>query len=228
MTDKPENSSPTGHRRLSWPLRFVRSRPRLLVGAAVALVAALVPPWAGVPRSLSLLLGFDTGAVVYLLLILRIFHKATSASMRREARTQDVGRWGTLLAGIAISAVVLVAVNTELKSGSHGGAFDIAIAATTIILSWMFMNTLFALHYAHGFYGDFGKQHQGLDFPGTEEPDYWDFAYFSFTIGMTFQVSDVQITTRYLRRIGLMHSAIAFFFNVFIIAISVNIAAGKA
>jgi uncharacterized membrane protein len=90
------------------------------------------------------------------------------------------------------------------------------------------MNTLFALHYAHGYYGDFDDKHKGLDFPGDEDPDYWDFAYFSFTIGMTFQVSDVQITTRYLRRIGLMHSAIAFFFNVFIIAISVNIAAGKA
>ena len=96
------------------------------------------------------------------------------------------------------------------------------------ILAWTFMNTLFSLHYAHGYYGEFGEPHKGLEFPGDEEPDYWDFAYFAFTIGMTFQVSDVQITTRYLRRVGLMHSAIAFFFNVFIIAISVNVAAGKA
>jgi uncharacterized membrane protein len=211
-----------------WPLRYIRSRPRLLIGAAVALHVGFGLPWLGVSRSLSLLLGFDAGVTVYLLLILPIFHEATPADMRGQARLQDAGRWGTLLAGVALSGVVLVAVNTELHSASRGGGLAIAVAAATIILSWMFMNTLFALHYAHGFYGDFGKQHQGLDFPGSEEPDYWDFAYFSFTIGMTFQVSDVQITTRYLRRIGLMHSTIAFFFNVFIIAISVNIAAGKA
>ncbi|HXP00486.1 MAG TPA: DUF1345 domain-containing protein [Luteibacter sp.] len=226
MTD--EKTPARSRSRGAWPLRFIRSRPRLVTSAIVAIVAGLLLPLAGVSRSLSLLLGFDIGAIVYLLLILRIFHHATPARMRHEAREQDVGRWSTLLIGVAVSAVVLVSVNTELKSGSHGGSFAIAVAATTIILSWMFMNSLFALHYAHGFYGEFGKQHQGLEFPGTEEPDYWDFAYFSFTIGMTFQVSDVQITTRYLRRIGLMHSAIAFFFNVFIIAISVNIAAGKA
>lgn len=228
MTGEPGKTPPSNTSRSVWPLRFIRSRPRLVSGAIVAVIAGLALPWLGVPRSLSLLLGFDLGAVVYLLLILRIFHRATPAGIRDDANEQDVGRWSTLLAGVAISTVVLVAVNTELKSGSHGGTFAIAVAAGTIILSWMFMNSLFALHYAHGFYGDFGKQHQGLDFPGTKEPDYWDFAYFSFTIGMTFQVSDVQITTRYLRRIGLMHSTIAFFFNVFIIAISVNIAAGKA
>jgi len=176
----------------------------------------------------ALLLGFDIGTLAYLLMILGIFLKANKATMRRQARMQDSGRWTTLLSGVALSAIVLIAVTTELNSSNKGGALAIAVAATTIILSWMFMNTLFALHYAHGYYGDFGEKHKGLDFPGDEEPDYWDFAYFSFTIGMTFQVSDVQITTRYLRRIGLMHSAIAFFFNVFIIAISVNIAAGKA
>jgi uncharacterized membrane protein len=166
--------------------------------------------------------------VIYLALILRIFLRANESDMREEARKQDVGRWTTLLAGVVLSAAVLAAVSTELESSQKGGVVAIAVAASTIILAWSFMNTLFALHYAHGFYGNFGAQHKGLEFPGDEDPDYWDFAYFSFTIGMTFQVSDVQISTRYLRRIALMHSAIAFFFNVFIIAISVNIAAGKA
>ena len=96
------------------------------------------------------------------------------------------------------------------------------------MLSWLFFNVMFGMHYAHGFYGDFGKKHEGLDFPGTEEPDYWDFMYFAIVIGMTFQVSDVQISSRYLRRVALLHSVIAFFFNVFIIAMSVNIAAGLA
>ncbi|MDQ8048982.1 MULTISPECIES: DUF1345 domain-containing protein [Rhodanobacteraceae] len=210
------------------PIRYAHARPRLLVGAAVAVVAAAALEFSGMPRSLPLLLGFDLGAVVYFVLLLRIFVGASPATMRRQAKQQDTGRWTTLLSGVVLSAVVLGAVTTELNSSDKGGALAIAVAATTIILAWTFMNTLFSLHYAHGYYGEFGKPHQGLDFPGDEEPDYWDFAYFAFTIGMTFQVSDVQITTRYLRRIGLMHSAIAFFFNVFIIAISVNIAAGKA
>ncbi|MDQ7995408.1 MAG: DUF1345 domain-containing protein [Luteibacter sp.] len=227
MTETPQKSAP--HRRKVWgPIRYAHARPRLLVGAAVAVVAAAALEFSGMPRSLPLLLGFDLGAVVYFVLLLRIFVGASPATMRRQAKQQDTGRWTTLLSGVVLSAVVLGAVTTELNSSDKGGALAIAVAATTIILAWTFMNTLFSLHYAHGYYGEFGKPHQGLDFPGDEEPDYWDFAYFAFTIGMTFQVSDVQITTRYLRRIGLMHSAIAFFFNVFIIAISVNIAAGKA
>ncbi|QWT21036.1 DUF1345 domain-containing protein [Bacillus sp. NP157] len=221
MTTKPRSH-------IAWPRRYIHARPRFLVGALVAAVSVAGLAACGVPLRLSFLLGFDIGTVVYLGLILGIFLHANTATMRRQARQQDVGRWTTLMAGTVLSSVVLVAVSTELQSSDKGGAAAIAIAASTIILAWAFMNSLFALHYAHGFYGEFGKDHQGLDFPGNEDPDYWDFAYFSFTIGMTFQVSDVQITTRYLRRIALMHSAIAFFFNVFIIAISVNIAAGKA
>lgn len=211
-----------------WPRRYLNARPRLLTGALVAAASIAVLELTGLPHALAFMLGFDLGALVYLVLILRIFANASPAAIRDEAAKQDVGRWTTLMAGVVLSATVLVAVSTELESAQKGGIAAIAIAAGTIVLSWAFMNTLFALHYAHGFYGNFGDKHKGLDFPGDEKPDYWDFAYFSFTIGMCFQVSDVQITTRYLRRIALMHSAIAFFFNVFIIAISVNIAAGKA
>lgn len=227
MNQTPQKKAP-GRKKAWGPIRYAHARPRLLVGAVVAVVAALALEFSGMPRSLPLLLGFDLGAIVYFGLLLRIFIGANPATMRRQAKEQDTGRWTTLLSGVVLSAVVLGAVTTELNSSNKGGALAIAVAATTIILAWTFMNVLFSLHYAHGYYGEFGKPHQGLDFPGDDEPDYWDFAYFAFTIGMTFQVSDVQITTRYLRRIGLMHSAIAFFFNVFIIAISVNIAAGKA
>ncbi|QDE39028.1 DUF1345 domain-containing protein [Luteibacter pinisoli] len=211
-----------------WGRRYFQARPRFLIGGAIAVAAMGLLQFTGMPHTLAFMLGFDLGAVIYLSLILRIFLRANESDMREEARKQDVGRWTTLLAGVVLSAAVLAAVSTELESSQKGGVMAIAIAASTIILAWSFMNTLFALHYAHGFYGNFGEQHKGLEFPGDEDPDYWDFAYFSFTIGMTFQVSDVQISTRYLRRIALMHSAIAFFFNVFIIAISVNIAAGKA
>jgi uncharacterized membrane protein len=134
---------------------------------------------------------------------------------------QDVGRRGILWRAGDLAAVVMVAHGTELHAAKSGGL--IAIASTSVSFVVMF-----AVHYAHDFYGDFGHQHKGLGFPGKEQPDYWDFACFSIVIGMIFQVSDVQITSRELRRIALAHSVIAFFFNMFIIALTVNIVAGQA
>jgi uncharacterized membrane protein len=98
-------------------------------------------------------------------------------------------------------------------------------------LSWFFMNTMFALHYAHGYYGDSDpsskyKPTGGLIFPGRAQPDYWDFLYFSFVVGMTFQVSDVQIEDHDLRRNVLAHGVLAFLFNVVILALTINIVAG--
>ena len=92
---------------------------------------------------------------------------------------------------------------------------QVGLAAITILLSWLFMNTMFALHYAHGYYGDADPSNDyklvgGLIFPGKVIPDYWDFLYFSFVVGMTFQVSDVQIEDHELRRAVLGHSVLAF------------------
>ncbi|WP_254775374.1 DUF1345 domain-containing protein [Pseudoxanthomonas sp. GM95] len=148
--------------------------------------------------------------------------------MREVAQRQDAGRWAILWSTIGLTAILMLALGTELMAGKSGGLASIAIAGSSIVLSWLFMNLMFALHYAHGFYGDYGQEHRGLDFPGKAPPDYWDFAYFSIVIGMTFQVSDVQITSRTLRRLALMHSVIAFFFNMFVIAVTVNILAGQA
>jgi uncharacterized membrane protein len=176
----------------------------------------------------AMLLSFDVGVLLYLTMLTRMFNRTAAELMGQQALGQDTGRRSTLLIAVALSVVVLVALSTELHAAKGGGAKAIAIAALSIVLSWLFMNTMYALHYAHGYYGDFGNQHEGLDFPGTKQPDYWDFVYFAFVIGMCFQVSDVQITNHTLRRTALLHSVVAFFFNVFIIAISVNIAAGLA
>lgn len=224
---KREAKHPPHHtraQRLTLPL--LRARPRLLACCLILIVAASLLAWRGVSPASAVLLGFDLGALVYLGMLVGMFLRATPDAMRSNARRQDGGRWGVLWSSVALSLVVLVALTSEL--GGKGGLPAIGVAVLSIVLSWLFMNTMFALHYAHGYYGDYGKQAEGLDFPATKDPDYWDFMYFAVVIGMTFQVSDVQITSRYLRRMALLHGMIAFFFNVFILAISINIVAGKA
>jgi uncharacterized membrane protein len=93
------------------------------------------------------------------------------------------------------------------------------------VLSWVFIHTIFALHYAHDYYGEYGAKQSGLNFPGDEPPDYWDFVYFSFVIGMTSQVSDVAVAGRPIRRTVIAHGVVSFFFNVALLALMVNLAA---
>jgi uncharacterized membrane protein len=208
------------------PLHHLRARPRLSLAGAVFVLTTVVLVLVGTRLRSAVLFGFDLGALVYLVALGLLFTQATPEHMRSHVRAMDTGRWGVLGSGLVLTGVVLVALTNELHAGKSGGLPAIGLAASTLVLSWLFMNTMFAQHYAHGYYGDFGTQHQGLDFPRTEHPDYWDFMYFALVIGMCFQVSDVQITSRALRRVALLHSVIAFFFNVFIIAASVNIVAG--
>jgi len=208
------------------PFRYVTARPRLSVSFAIFVATGAVLIALGLRVAAAILLGFDLAAAVYLLALARLFNKSTPAHMRLQAKAQDTGRWGILWSAVVLSGVVLVALGTELHAAKGGGLPALGVGALSVVLSWLFLNIMFALHYAHGFYGDFGEKHSGLEFPDTPKPDYWDFAYFAIVIGMTFQVSDVQISSRYLRRVALLHSVIAFFFNVFIIAITVNIVAG--
>jgi len=210
------------------PLHFIKARPRLLVALAIFVVTSGALLATGARVSNAVLLGFDLGAIVFLGILARLFNQSSPTRMRRQARIQDTGRWGILWSGIVLSSVVLVALSNELHAAKAGGWPALVVGVMSVVLTWLFLNIMFAMHYAHGFYGDYGEKHTGLDFPDTPEPDYWDFAYFAIVIGMTFQVSDVQITSRYLRRVALLHSIIAFFFNVFIIAITVNVVAGQS
>jgi uncharacterized membrane protein len=208
----------------------VRQQPRFhfAVGLFLVLFGLLVLlPVAPVN---ALLFAFDAAALVFLGLLVHMFAGAGKTAMLRRAREEDQGRYGVLMTGVSLSVVVLVALGLELHAAEGGGLTQIVLAAGTLMLSWLFMNAMFAVHYAHAYYGDDLQADQcgGLQFPGNDEPDYWDFAYFAIVVGMTFQVSDVQITDRSLRRAVLIQSMIAFFFNVIIIAITVNVVAGKA
>lgn len=202
------------------------SRPWTIASLAVFVLLVTGFLFWGLPLVNALLLGFDMAAIIFLGLSAYAFSKIRPEGMRQRAQATDSGRWLVLLGGVLLAAVVLGALGVELHAAKRGGLLEMGVSVLSVVLSWLFLNVMFAIHYAHGYYGDLGKKHTGLDFPETPEPDYWDFAYFSIVIGMTFQVSDVQITSNYLRRVVLLHSVIAFFFNVFIIAVTVNIVAG--
>jgi uncharacterized membrane protein len=211
-------------------LRRLRRRPRFNLSAL--LFAMLIGAFAasGLGPGRSLVLAFVISALVFLAATAHMFSQGKPTSIRARAREEDGGHWSTLASSIGVSSVVLVALGLELQASKSGGMFGIALAASCLLLSWFFMNTMFALHYAHEYYGDDAHKRKrgGLKFPSDHDPDYWDFVYFAFVLGMTFQVSDVQVGDRRLRRVALVHGIVAFFFNVVIVALSVNIVAGKA
>lgn len=206
-------------------------RPRLVLSALVSVIAWLVVPDTLAPET-KLLVAFDFGASCYLATIWIMMGRATAANIGERARAHDEGKWTILVLGSLIATAVLFAIGFEMHGvkslPGHRGGLHVSLAAVTIVLSWVFMNTLFAVHYAHEYYlpAEGGGHAGGLQFPGQEHPDYWDFVYFSFVIGMTFQVSDVQITQRAPRRLAVAHGVLAFFFNVVILALVINICAG--
>jgi uncharacterized membrane protein len=149
--------------------------------------------------------------------------------LRAHARVQDLSRLFILgfvvaAACVALFAVVFLIRNHEPET-RIGVTFPVVLALGTVALSWVLLHTVYSIHYAHVYYGDADKDtttDQGLKFLDEEEPDYLDFAYFSFVIGMTCQVSDVQVTSKRMRRLALLHGVISFGFNTFVLALLIN------
>jgi uncharacterized membrane protein len=215
-------------RRSILPVRVIRARPRLFsslgVFVGIAAILSAVTTWRLSPR---LLVGWNIGMGLYLGLAFHMMAASDVVSIRRRAAVEDEGKFAMLVLTVASALASIAAIIAELSSTLNGGArqaTQLVLAITTIVLSWAFIHTMFALHYAHEFYDDEGGG--GLTFPGPDEdPDYWDFMYFSFVIGMTSQVSDVGITSKPIRRTVAAHGVVSFVFNVALLALTVNIAA---
>ena len=222
MTEQPQS-----HRHLPVPLRIVRARPRLFIAALIGLMVIPLCPtdWRIATR---LLVGWDFGIALYLGLALRMMAGAQVRHIRMRAKLQDEGQL-TILALTAIAALASLGAIIALlgmSDQSNRDSIHLLLGVVTILLSWTFTHMMFALHYAHEFYDEDGGKGGGLQFPGDlREPDYWDFVYFSFVIGMTNQVSDVAITCRPIRHTVSAHGIISFIFNVTLLALTVNIAA---
>jgi uncharacterized membrane protein len=212
--------------------RAVRARPGLAGGVCAGLAA-----WPMLPVSLSLttrgLLAWDTGVLVFLGLVGYQLFTVTADRMPARAEAQEEGEWTIFCLMLAVVIVSFVAVSSEFSAIKQAPdarrGLQVALVAGTLFISWLMTHVTFALRYAHEFYADdLGGPDvdRGLEFPGETQPDYLDFLYFSLVLGMTFQVSDVQITSRKLRRVATLHALLSFLFNTIIVAFTVNIAAG--
>ena len=196
-------------------------RPRLLTSALLAIVlfGLLLPT---TPPARAMLIAFNVGAGLFLILMLVLMFRANLASMHRRAQIQDDGKWTVLILSLCVAAVVLLALSHELHAAKDKSLWDITLATSTIFISWLYVAVIFAQQYAHSYYLKPGQ----LVFPGTETPDYLDFTYFAVVLSMCCQTSDVAITSSPFRRLVMLHSIVSFFFNVIIIAITVNVVAG--
>jgi uncharacterized membrane protein len=216
------------HRRLPKYLRIVRARPRLFICTGIWLVvltALMMTDWRIANR---LLIAWDVAVALYLGLVLHLATRADAHHIRRRARLQDEGQVAilvlTAVAALASLGAIVALLGTANSSSRR--PIDLALATATIVISWAFTHTMFALHYAHEYYDENDGKGGGMSFPGDErEPDYWDFMYFSFVIGMCAQVSDVTVTCRPIRRTVFAHSVVSFIFNAALLALTVNIAA---
>lgn len=217
--------------RLCW--RIICGRPRLFIGLLCGLIIAPFLPH-GLTVTTRSILAWDTGVLVYLVLCGFLFFTERLDRMAADAAAQEEGEWTIFVLTVCAATFSFVAIIDEFANISKDMPpvqrnLHVVLVALTLFMSWLMTHTTFALRYAHEFYE--ANPHSddisgGLDFPGEKRPDYLDFLYFSLVLGMTFQVSDVQVTSRKFRRVAAAHGLLSFLFNTIILALTVNIAAG--
>lgn len=193
-------------------LRFL-----IALGMGIALWgASQITPFDGVMRAVVGVNGFF---ICYLSMMLWMILTTTPGDLRRHSEADDEGALLILILAVLVTGVSLSSIFTVLNRGSDSLA-EALFALAAAPMGWAALHVLAAFRYAHLFYAP--EPDGGLDFPGTKEPGIWEFLYFSFTIGMTAQVSDVVVTAGTLRRVVLLHSIGSFFYNTVILALAVN------
>ena len=211
------------------------SRPRLTASVVTGLVFGL-GCWFSIPAvgsSTSAIVGWDAFCLAYLGLVAPLIWAHTPAQIRQSAAAQDEGRGLILFLTLGAALASLAAVAAELSLAKEAGQTErllrVAGAFGTVTVSWFVVQVFFALHYAHEYYSadpKMGGDAKGLAFPGKEPPDYWDFLHFAIVIGVASQTADIAFTAKGLRRIGTLHSLIAFTFNTVVVALTLNLLAG--
>jgi uncharacterized membrane protein len=209
--------------------QVLRNRPRMVIALVIGIIAVLVVPWHMRPM-VRVLAAWDVSIWVYLVLIWIHMAQADEHSVREFAIRDDENA-GVVLFVICLATVAsIAAIVLELASAKNLGAGSTfehyLITGLTLIGAWFLIPTIFTLHYARLYYGS-GSKESALLFPDHKlEPNYWDFLYFSFTIAVASQTSDVVLRSRTIRRATLAQSILSFYFNVAVLGLCVNIAAG--
>ena len=213
-------------------VRLILSRPRLFSSILVGVLVALFLPKSFASHEITrVIIGWNIGTWLYLVFAARMIFWTSHEKMRSRAKAQDDGKYFVLIMVIIASIVSIGAIFAELSvvKDMHGflRSAHITLAILTILSSWAFIQVMFALHYAHDYY--ISKEHSnsgGLEFPDAATPDYSDFLYFACVIGTSGQTADVSFTSKSMRRTGLLHCVLAFFFNTTLVALTINIASG--
>ena len=206
-------------------LRIFSAHIRLFLSLTVGVLAAFFLPFPHLERTIF---GGNIGTVVYLALVAKMMFSSSPKKIELRAN-EDEGQFLVLILAFLAVVFSLVTITSELSAAKDMAGdektFHVLIAGFTIFTSWLFIHTVFALHYAHDFYDkDSGDRAEGLDFPKTKIPDYADFLYFSFIIGTSAQTADVGISSQSMRRLALVHCILAFLFNTTLLALTINIA----
>lgn len=207
------------------PVRYLLFLALLAAAYAGLLAAGADDAWDAAAMA------FDVAALVFLASLAPLLRDATPESMRAAAAANDANRVTVLVLTTVLTVVAMAAIAGELDEARAGELVAIVKLVGTLLLIWLFANSIYALHYAHLYYTRTepgGTDAGGLEFPGTAAPTYGEFAYFAFTVAMTFQTSDVAITGRTMRHIAVLHSFAAFLFNIGLIAFTINVLAGSS
>ncbi len=211
-------------------LNQLRSVTRLLICLGVAAIVLAVALYFRLQVLTSILVAWSVFSFGMIVLSWITFFTVANIDLYMESRQEDES--GPVIFSIVLLSVCISLAGILIVMRSTDGSLVLrglhqAISLLSVALSWVLLHTIFTLHYARLYYADDptgkAKQAGGLAFPDEEKPDYLDFAYFSFVIGMTFQVSDVEISAKHLRRLALLHSFISFVFNTIIVALTISV-----
>lgn len=206
---------------------------KLLFCILLSVVVYIVLMLLKIDQNSRIILTWDTFCLCMILLSWILFSTTTAEELCLIVDKQDDGLkviFMIVIIAVCFSLFGSLLLLTNKGESSFNKIFHTIVSLSPVLLSWLLLHTTFAIRYVH-LYHDHNKLNTGsnvggFDFPTREHPDYIDFAYFSFVIGMTFQVSDVQVNSRVIRRFVLLHSLIAFVFNTIIVALTINTIAG--
>lgn len=213
-------------------VRVAKARPRLFIATALGLLVGMLLPDGVARHAVSrMLIGWNVGTCLYVLLAAVMMVRSSHDRMRRRALHQDEGQLTILVLVVVTSVASLVAIAGQLTMvrEMHGWlrVAHVSLAGVTVLSSWAFIQVMFTLHYAHDYYAALGRgQAAPLAFPGDEAPGYGDFFYFAAVIGTSGQTADVSFTSRAMRRVGSVHCILAYLFNTTVLALLINIGAG--